>query len=46
MVIDGLFKIAERLYGVDIRAQQVDVWAEDVTYYTISEQGKTITHFI
>ena len=45
MVIDGLFKIAERLYGVDIRAQQVDVWAEDVTYYTISEQGKTIASF-
>ncbi|HLQ86807.1 MAG TPA: M3 family metallopeptidase, partial [Salinisphaeraceae bacterium] len=38
-VIDGLFKVVERLYGIKIRATDAHpVWHEDVTVYDIHDQ--------
>jgi oligopeptidase A len=44
-VIAGLFDIVQKLYGIEITAKKVDVWAEDVTYYEISENGKPFASF-
>jgi oligopeptidase A len=38
-VLDGLFEVARRLYGLDIRQHHdVPVWHEDVRYYVITDQ--------
>jgi oligopeptidase A len=38
-VIEGLFQIVQRLYGLDIRQQQpIDVWHPDVGFYEIKDQ--------
>jgi oligopeptidase A len=38
-VIHGLFKIAERLYGVSLdRDEDVEAWQDDVRYYRIRDQ--------
>jgi oligopeptidase A len=44
-VIAGLFDIVQKLYGIEITAKKVDVWADDVTYYEISENGNTFASF-
>lgn len=44
-VIAGLFDIVQKLYGIEITAKDVNVWADDVTYYEISENGKTFASF-
>ncbi|MBL0230549.1 MAG: M3 family metallopeptidase [Moraxellaceae bacterium] len=44
-VIAGLFEIVQKLYGIEITAKKVDVWADDVTYYEISENGNTFASF-
>jgi oligopeptidase A len=44
-VIAGLFDIVQKLYGIEITAKNVDVWAEGVTYYEISENGKPFASF-
>ena len=44
-VIAGLFEIVQKLYGIEITAKKVDVWADDVTYYEISENGKAFASF-
>lgn len=45
VVITGLFKIAERLYGIQIQQKATSVWHEQVSYYEISEQGQVIGGF-
>lgn len=45
VVIDGLFKIVERLYNIQIQEKQASVWHPDVRYYEVSEQGKVIAGF-
>ncbi len=47
-VLDGLFSLANRIFGVTITAVdgQAPVWHEDVRYFQIdNEQGETIAHF-
>lgn len=45
MVIEGLFKIAERLYGIQIQQKTTSVWHEQVSYYEISEHDRVIGGF-
>ena len=45
-VIAGMFEVARRLFGTDIKAVEgVDVWHPDVTFYQISKDGRVIAHF-
>lgn len=45
-VIDGLFSVVERLYGVTFREDKhVSVWHPDVRYFDVIEHGKTIAGF-
>jgi oligopeptidase A len=37
--IDGLFELAERLYGITLQVQQdVSTWHEDVRYYSVQDE--------
>jgi oligopeptidase A len=47
-VLDGLFALTERLYGLDIRQQEsaeVPVWDESVTFYEVLNEGEIIAGF-
>ncbi len=44
-VINGLFAIVEKLYGINIQAKETNVWADGVTYYEIREHGQMIASF-
>ncbi|MEB3767116.1 M3 family metallopeptidase [Acinetobacter sp. MD2] len=44
-IVDGLFQIAQRLYGIEIIERQAPVWQEDVRYFEIMEQGKVLGGF-
>lgn len=37
-VLDGLFKVVERLFGVHIRADQAPVWHDSVRFYRVERQ--------
>lgn len=45
-VIDGLFKIAQHLYGVKFEeVKNPSVWNEDVKFYEVKENNKLIARF-
>jgi oligopeptidase A len=45
-VIDGMLRIAERLYGLEIRpSNEAELWHSDATYYEIFEKGEKIAAF-
>lgn len=46
-VLDGLFKLAKRLYDVDIVAAdgQVPVWDKDVRFFEVQKNGETKAYF-
>ncbi|MEE9382268.1 MAG: M3 family metallopeptidase [Nannocystaceae bacterium] len=45
-VLSGLFEVANRLYGLDIRpAHDVPVWHEDVRTYAVEESGRYVGSF-
>jgi thimet oligopeptidase len=45
-VIDGLFQIAQHLYGVQFEeVKNPSVWHEDVKFYEVKENGKRIARF-
>ncbi|WP_013325021.1 M3 family metallopeptidase [Gloeothece verrucosa] len=47
-VLEGLFQLAKRIFGVTITAAdgQAPIWQEDVKYFQIAdEQGNTIAYF-
>lgn len=44
-IIEGLFNIVSRLYGIKIIQCKAPVWHSDVTYYEIEDQNKVIGGF-
>jgi thimet oligopeptidase len=45
-VIDGLFQIAQHLYGVKFEeVKNPSAWHEDVKFYEVKEEGKLIARF-
>ncbi len=45
-VIDGLFKIAQHLYGVKfVETEKPSVWHEDVKLFEVTENDRTIARF-
>lgn len=44
-VIEGLFRVARALYGIDIVAATAETWDSDVDFYRIERDGETIGHF-
>ncbi|PAV26933.1 oligopeptidase A [Tamilnaduibacter salinus] len=45
-VVDGLFAVTERLFGVSINAESdVETWHPDVTAFRISRDGETLAWF-
>ena len=45
IVINGLFQVAKRLYGIDIEQRATPIWAEGVEYYEVTEQGNIVAGF-
>ncbi len=45
IVIQGLFQVARRLYGIDIEQRATPIWADGVEYYEITEQGTVVAGF-
>jgi oligopeptidase A len=41
-VVDGLFRLAETLYGVSIRAASAPTWHETVRFFDITREGGTL----
>jgi oligopeptidase A len=42
-VIDGLFKLAERLYGITLQVEEsVTTWHEDVRYYSMRDENSAL----
>ncbi|MBV8379316.1 MAG: M3 family metallopeptidase [Paucibacter sp.] len=44
-VLDGLFKIVERTFDVQIRADHASVWHESVRFFRVERQGQLIAQF-
>ncbi|WP_119025327.1 M3 family metallopeptidase [Acinetobacter soli] len=44
-IIQGLFQIVQRLYGVDIVEREAPVWHQDVRYYELEDQGQVLAGF-
>lgn len=44
-VVDGLFQIVQRLYGIKIVERQAPVWQNDVRYFEIEDQGQVVGGF-
>ncbi len=44
-VLEGLFKIIEQLFEVDIQADQAPVWHPGVTFFRIQRQGQLVGQF-
>ena len=45
-IIQGLFQIVQRLYGIDIVEREAPVWHPDVRYYELEDQGQVLAGFI
>ncbi len=44
-VLDGLFKLTEKLFSVKIQAATAELWHEDVRFFEVMKEGKAIAHF-
>ena len=44
-VLEGLFKLTEKLFSVNIAAAQADTWHADVRFFEVQKDGKAIAHF-
>ncbi|EZQ11899.1 MULTISPECIES: M3 family metallopeptidase [unclassified Acinetobacter] len=45
VVVQGLFKIVERLYGIQVIEREAPVWHPDARYYELEDQGSVIGGF-
>ena len=42
-VLDGLFELAERLYGITLKEREgIDVWHDDVRYYSVHDENEIL----
>ncbi len=41
----GMFKLVEKLYGIDVREAKAEVWHEDASFYEIFKDGNKIASF-
>ncbi len=44
-VVNGMFAVASRLFAIELRQAQADVWHGDVRYYEVLEEGEVIASF-
>lgn len=44
-VVQGLFEIVHRLYGIQVIERQTSTWHEDVRYFEIEDQGQVLGGF-
>jgi oligopeptidase A len=44
-VVDGLFRLIQRMFGVDIKADSSPLWHPDVTFYRIEKKGQLVGQF-
>ena len=44
-VIDGLFRLVEKLFAVKIAADQTSVWHQDVKFFRIERDGRLVGQF-
>ncbi|MCG2574033.1 M3 family metallopeptidase [Acinetobacter sp. ME22] len=44
-VVQGLFEIVHRLYGIQIQERAAPVWQSDVRYFEIEDQGQVLGGF-
>ena len=44
-VVEGLFQLIEKLFSVNIRADQTPVWHPDVKFFRVEKDGKLIGQF-
>ncbi|MCL4756890.1 MAG: M3 family metallopeptidase [Rhodocyclaceae bacterium] len=44
-VLEGLFSVVRRLYGVEVTPEQASTWDPDARFYRIARDGETIGHF-
>ncbi len=44
-VIQGLFNVVNRLYGIDVIEREAPLWHPDVHYYELEDQGSVIGGF-
>jgi len=44
-VVDGLFQVAQQLFGVSIKADTAPVWHKDVKFYRIERDGRAQSDF-
>ncbi|MAZ88835.1 MAG: oligopeptidase A [Cellvibrionaceae bacterium] len=44
-VVNGMFDVVSKLFGIDIKPVDADVWHEDVNFYEIHRDGAIIAQF-
>ncbi|GAB3110997.1 oligopeptidase A [Aestuariicella hydrocarbonica] len=44
-VVEGMFELVARLFGIRIRQQTADVWHQDARFYEIEQNGEVIARF-
>ena len=44
-LVDGLFRLIQRMFGVDIKADSSPLWHPDVTFYRIEKKGQLVGQF-
>jgi len=44
-VVEGLFRVIQSLYGVQIRPDQATVWHKDVRFFRIEREGQLVGQF-